>query len=81
MDNHNRKNDIDRLARQAGAALGTSGEQIREAAERNDIERLLSKLTPAQAQKVKSVLSNEDAIRQLLSSPQAKAILGGGNEK
>ena len=81
MNNSGRKNNIDKLANRAGTALGTSGEQVRAAAETGDIERLLSKLTPSQAQKVKNVLSTEAALKQLLSSPQAKAILGGDDKK
>lgn len=67
----------EKLAQQAAQALGTSGQQVKTAAENRDIDRLLSKLTPSQAQQVKSVLSNEDALKKLLSSPQAQALLGG----
>ncbi len=36
---------------------------------------LMQQLSPTQSQKLKEVLENEDAARELLSSPQAQSLL------
>lgn len=36
---------------------------------------LMQQLNPTQSQKLKEVLENEDAARELLSSPQAQSLL------
>lgn len=69
------RNDIDKLAGAAGAAIGASGEEVKNAAQSGDLGKVLSKLTPQQAQQLKKVLSDEDAAKKLLATPQAQELI------
>ena len=73
--NGQNKNDISRLAREAGSAIGTSEEDIISAAKSGDLRSIMPKLTNRQAQQLKSILSDEESAKKLLSSPEAQALI------
>ena len=66
---------VNELTAKAGKAIGASPEEIKAAAQSGDIEKIKSKLTPAQSEQLSRLLSDENAAKRLLSSPQAQAIL------
>ena len=76
----NEKN-IDRLADQAGAALGTSANEVKQAAQSGDLQKIMAKLTPQQSKQLRKILADEEAAKKLLATPQAQAIMKGLSKK
>lgn len=69
------REQIDQLIRRLSERMGTPESEIRSAVSGSDYGRLLSRLDPAQAKQVQAILADEQKAKELLSSPQAKAIL------
>ena len=69
------REQIDKLIRKLSERMGTPESDIRSAVESSSYSRLLSKMDPAQAKQVEDILGDEQRARELLSSPQAKAVL------
>ena len=78
---NNNKNNMERLAQEAGKAVGAKPDELKKAAESGDLNALLSKLSPQQAQQLRRVLSDEKAAKELLSSPQAQALMKSFGKK
>ena len=74
---NNVNNDLDKLARQAGKQLNMRPEQLKRSAQSGDVKSILNNLTDSQAQQVQNILNDKNALKQLLSSPQAAALLKG----
>ncbi|MBQ1517586.1 MAG: hypothetical protein II440_02425 [Clostridia bacterium] len=74
---NNGNNDLDKLARQAGKQLNMRPEQLKRSAQSGDVKSILNNLTDSQAQQVQNILNDKNALKQLLSSPQAAALLKG----
>ena len=74
---NNGNNDFDKLARQAGKQLNMRPEQLKRSAQSGDVKSILNNLTDSQAQQVQNILNDKNALKQLLSSPQAAALLKG----
>ncbi|MBQ1555839.1 MAG: hypothetical protein IIZ68_10365 [Clostridia bacterium] len=67
---------IDALTRKLGMEPGTAGDQIRHAAAQNPaVASALRNLSDGDIEKISAVLSDRDAARKLLSTPQAQALL------
>ena len=77
MNGTKNNNSIDELAGKAGAVLGTSGDEVKKAAQSGDLAKLLSRLTPSQTAQLKRILSDEKAAKKLLATSQAQALLRG----
>lgn len=69
------KEQIDKLIKKLSERMGTPESDIRNAVQHSNYSKLLSRMDPAQAAQIESVLSDEQAAKQFLSSPQAKAII------
>ena len=50
-------------------------QEMKTAAQSGDMNAVMSKLSPAQAEQLKKILSNEAETKKLLSTPQAQALL------
>ena len=74
---NNGNNDLDKLARQVGKQLNMRPEQLKRSAQSGDVKSILNNLTDSQAQQVQNILNDKNALKQLLSSPQAAALLKG----
>ncbi|MBQ2152805.1 MAG: hypothetical protein VZR27_08085 [Acutalibacteraceae bacterium] len=74
-------NNLDNLAQQAGRQLNISPEQLKKSAQSGDMKSILNTMTDAQAAQVQNILNDKNALNQLLSSPQAKALLKGLQKK
>lgn len=69
------KEKLAHLLSDATDKLNISENAMREALDNGAYEKLISKLRPADAQKVAELLSDEKAARRLLATPQAQALL------
>ncbi len=65
------------LVNTASKHLNTTPDALKAAAQSGNIQKLLSSLSPAQASQLERILSDEDAAKKLLSTPQAQALLRG----
>lgn len=72
MNNNSQKKDImDMLSEK----LGKSAQDIEQSAKQGKVDSLIGKLSPAQQEKIKSLLSNPEETKKLLSNPQVQALL------
>ncbi len=69
------KNQLDNLANIASKHLGTSPDELKKAAQNGNVQNLLSNMSPMQAQQIQKILSDENAAKKLLSTPQAQELL------
>ncbi len=74
------REQLDNLANSAGKQLNTSPEELKKAAQTGNLKQVFSQLTPSQAQQLQKILSDENAAKKLLATPQAQAILRGLNK-
>lgn len=72
MANNNNIND---LMHTLSARLGTDPSKLQEAAKKGEMQDLLKKMNPKQAEQLQKVLSDEQSAKKLLDTPQAKMIL------
>lgn len=72
MDN---KNQFENILQNLSKKLNSNPDSLKSAAQNNDVNKLLSNLDPKQANKVKSILSDPEASKKILESPQAQALI------
>lgn len=68
---------LDNLVNKASKHLNSSPEEIKKAAQSGNLQKLLSNMSPSQAAQLEKILSDENAAKKLLSTPQAQALLRG----
>ena len=68
---------LDNLVNTASRHLNTSPEELKNAAQSGNMQKLFSQMSPSQAQQLQKILSDENAAKKLLSTPQAQALLRG----
>ena len=66
---------IQKLIKKLSERMGTPESEIASAVQNSNYSKLLGKMDPAQAKKIEEMLSDEEAAKQFLNSPQAKAII------
>lgn len=66
---------IAKLIKKLSERMDTPESEIKNAVQNSNYSKFLSKMDPAQAQKIEEMLSDEQAAQQFLNSPQAKAII------
>lgn len=71
----NNNNNLNDLMDTLSARLGTDPNKIKQAAQQGEMQNLLKKMNPKQAEQLQKVLSDEQAAKKLLDTPQAKMIL------
>ncbi|MBR1533600.1 MAG: hypothetical protein IJ639_04505 [Ruminococcus sp.] len=69
------KEQIDQLIKKLSERMGTPESEIKSAVQNSNYSKLLDKMNPDQAAQINRMLSDEQAAKQFLSSPQAKAII------
>jgi len=69
------KGQMEMLFKRAAETTGESEEKIRDSVNSGNLSSLLGKLKPGQAEMLTKVLSDKNAAEQLLSTPQARALL------
>ena len=77
MNNNKNFNEqqINNLLSEAEKVSGVDRNTLQSAAQGGDIDKMLSKLSPAQAKSLQKILSDKNATRELLSTPQAQKLL------
>lgn len=77
MNNNKNFSDrqIDNLLSEASKVSGVDRNTLQSAAQGGNIDKMLSKLSPAQAKSLQKILSDKNATRELLSTPQAQNLL------
>lgn len=66
---------INNLLSEAEKVSGVDKTTLQSAAQGGDIDKLLSRLSPAQARSLQRILSDKNATKELLSTPQAQKLL------
>lgn len=68
---------LDNLLNKASKHLNASPEELKKAAQSGNMQKLISNMSPSQAAQLEKILSDENAAKKLLSTPQAQALLRG----
>lgn len=66
---------INNLLSEASKVSGVDKTTLQSAAQDGNVDKMLSKLSPAQAKSLQRILSDKAATRELLSTPQAQKLL------
>lgn len=66
---------VEELIDLVSTKLGTSKDSLRKYVENGQLEKLVNGLKPKDANRLQTILSNKEATKQLLSSPQAQQLL------
>ena len=66
---------INNLIHKLSERMGTPESELKDAVSGSSYAKLLSKLPSEQAAQIESILSDEEAARQFLNTPLAKAII------
>lgn len=73
---------LEAMLRSAAQRMGTTPDALQRAAQNGDLSSMLGRLDQNQAAAMEHVLSDPEAAKKLLSTPQAQALLrhlGQGN--
>lgn len=71
----NNNDDIKDLLNSLSNKLGSTGNELKQAAQNNDFSGILQKMDPRDAQKVQSILSDKNVTDKILASPQAQMLI------
>ena len=66
---------MDALLKLAGEKMGVDPSLLQKAAQNGQLDGLLSKMKPSDADTIQEALTDKKTAEKLLSSPQAKALL------
>lgn len=77
QQNNTNSQPLDSLVNTASKHLNTNPEELKKAAQSGSLKKLASNMTPSQAAQLEKILSDENAAKKLLSTPQAQALLRG----
>lgn len=77
------QNQLEVLLRHAAKQLGTSPDQLKNAAQSGNLDRIVGGMNAGDAEQFRRVLSDPNAANKLLSTPQAQKLLQmlQGNQK
>ncbi len=75
MKNNNKKNNVNPAVKKISEGLGCSEEEVQNAVQSGNVNNIISKLNPTQAKQVSQILSNPDASKKIMESPQAQALI------
>lgn len=85
MNNSNMNNNqLEALLKLTAQRMGTTPEALKQAAENGDLSRMMGNMDQNQSAAMQKVLTDPDAAKKLLSTPQAQKLLQmfqGGNGK
>lgn len=74
MDKKPNSEQIQNLMKELNKSTGISGKDIH-SAEKGQLDGIMSKLNPTQAEQLKKVLTDRQSAEKLFSSPQAQELL------
>lgn len=66
--------DKDRLIKQASQSLGADEERVKRAIESGNYKNFTDNLSPEKSRQLNEILNDEEKLKQMLSTPQAKAL-------
>lgn len=67
--------DLEELINTVSKRMSTDPQKLREAADKGNVNEIMKKLSPKDAQKIQSILSDKNATSKLLSTPKAQQLL------
>lgn len=74
-NNSNSNNNVNPAIQKLSEGLGCSQEEVQNAVQSGNMNNIISKLNPTQAKQVSQILSNPDASKKIMESPQAQALI------
>lgn len=69
------KNQLEALLKLTAQRMGSTPEALKQAAQNGDLSQVLGNVTGEESQAMQKVLSDPDAAKKMLSTPQAQALL------
>ena len=82
---HNTQNkQLENLLQVTAQRMGTTPEYLKTAAQNGDLSRMMGNMGAKESAAMQKVLTDPEAAKKLLSTPQAQALLnllGGGKQK
>ncbi len=82
---HNVQNkQLENLLQVTAQRMGTTPEDLKTAAQNGDLSRMMGNMGAKESAAMQKVLTDPEAAKKLLSTPQAQALLnllGGGKQK
>lgn len=82
---HNTQNkQLENLLQVTAQRMGTTPEDLKTAAQNGDLSRMMGNMGAKESAAMQKVLTDPEAVKKLLSTPQAQALLnllGGGKQK
>lgn len=76
MKNSNSYNNIpDSVYNEVGSNIGMSSEELKSDLTNGKVDKILSKVSSKDSQKIKKILSDPAMTEKILNSPQAAAIM------
>ncbi|MCI8921214.1 hypothetical protein [Acutalibacter sp. JLR.KK004] len=82
---HNTQNkQLENLLQVTAQRMGTTPEDLKTAAQNGDLSRMMGNMGAKESAAMQKVLTDPEAAKKLLSTPQAQALLnllGGGKQK
>ena len=66
---------INSLINQLSQRLNADSTQVKEALQKGNLDKVLMNMDQKQAQKISSILSDPEASKKVLSTPQAQALI------
>lgn len=82
---HNTQNkQLENLLQVTAQRMGTTPEDLKTAAQNGDLPRMMGNMGAKESAAMQKVLTDPEAAKKLLSTPQAQALLnllGGGKQK
>lgn len=69
------ENELNNLINSVSKATGKSTNDVKSASNNSDVQQLLNKLNPNDAQKLQDILADPKATEKVLATPRAQAIM------
>lgn len=74
-DNQTDNNKLEALLKLTAQRMGSTPEALKQAAQNGDLSQVMGNMTGSENQAMQKVLSDPEAAKKLLSTPQAQALL------
>ncbi len=82
--NNTQNKQLENLLQVTAQRMGTTPEDLKTAAQNGDLSRMMGNMGAKESAAMQKVLTDPEAAKKLLSTPQAQALLnllGGGKQK
>lgn len=66
---------INSLINQLSQRLGADSQQVKEALQKGNLDKVLQNMDQSQAQKIGAILSDPEQSKKVLGTPQAQALI------